>query len=168
MTYYPIIDLASIGPPNSDGGGEAAVLTLEAEDEVVLPVFTSLDRLWAFVDHYYTGEDSVQPSTFPIDPFRLAEMIGSLGQASRLGSLVFNPLVVSNGRWKRVGKLIPVAHYCRFISEIRPGVEELTQESKAKFGTPPLGSEAWEKIMKRSIPQLERLADSAGARVEEW
>jgi hypothetical protein len=173
MPYYVIIDLNSIEPRQSDGRSVGRVLTLGGEDDAVLPVFTSLDHFWAFVDEYYAEDASVQPTTFPMTPFRLAQMIKPLGGAGRLDTLVFNPVALSAGRWRNVGKPISVAHYCQFANEIRPGIEELASEEVARFGEPPPEFEAFKEVvlkdvMQRFKPQLKEVADNARARMEEW
>jgi hypothetical protein len=97
MPYYPIGDLASTAPKDSGGGYETDLLTLGGEDGSILPVFTSMNRFWAFVDVYLAGDDSVQPSTFPMDPFRLAEVMESLAEKDELSFLIFNPTALSPG-----------------------------------------------------------------------
>jgi hypothetical protein len=170
VPYYTVIDLQSMEPrePRGNGGARAEVLMLRGEDGDVFPVFTSLARFWAFVDEYFVGDDLVEPSTFPMDPFRLAEMIEQSGGTGGFCFLVFDPIAVSAGQWSSMKKPIPVAHYCRFISEIRPGIQQLTRECIARFGTPPPGSAAYEEAMEWYRPQIEGLADSVGARVNEW
>jgi hypothetical protein len=111
VPYYPIIDLASRRPQASNEGVVAEMLTLGDEDEDVLPVLTSLARFWAFVDEYFAADDLLQPSTFPMDPFRLAEMIEPLGETSELSLLVLDPIAVSAGQWRSVNQPRPVAHY---------------------------------------------------------
>jgi hypothetical protein len=167
VPYYPIIDLTSMEPQDSEGGAEAEVLVLGGEDKVVLPVFTSLDRFWAFVDKHYAGDDSVRPSTFPMDPFRLAEMVGAMQLAGGLDALVFNPFVVSAEEWSSAIKPIPIAHYSRFIAEIRPGIEQLAQEAEARFGHLP-DSQSFNESIEWAKPRVHEVADNAGARMEEW
>jgi hypothetical protein len=170
VPYYMPIDLQSMEPQESrgDGKAKAEVLTLRGEDEALLPVFSSLPRFWAFVDEYFAQDDLVQPSTFPMDPFRLAEMIEQSGETREFDFLVFNPIAVSAGQWRSVKKPIPVAHYCRFMSELRPGAQQLAREFIARFGTPPPGSAAYEEAIEWYRPQIEGLSDSVAARVDEW
>ncbi len=168
MPYYLIVDLASMGPQGSGGGAEAELLTLEGEDGAILPVFTSEDRFWAFVDEYFAEDASFRPSTFPMDPFRLAEIIEPLVGASELGFLVFDPAAVSVGQWSSAEKATPVAHYCRFMSEIRPELIRLIGEGNARLGTAPPESSAYKEVMEWYRPKIERLAKSVGARVDEW
>lgn len=168
MPYYPIVDLATMEPRNPGGGCETELVTLRGEDEFVFPVFTSEARFWAFSDKYFAEDDPVRPSTFPMTPFRLAEMFGPLGDAGELGSMVFNPIAVSEGQWRSAKEPIPVAHFCRFITEIRPGIRRLNQESVARFGSAAPGSAAHEEAMDWLRPLIERLSESAGARVDEW
>ena len=167
MPYYPIINLASIEPQATEGGAEAEVLVLGREDKVFLPVFTSLDRFWAFVDEHYAGDDSVRPSSIPMDPFRLAEMVGAMDQAGGLDALVFNPVVVSAEELRSEADPIPVAEYCRFIAEIRPDLEKLAQEAEAEFGHLP-DSESFKKSLEWMEPDIQEVVDNARARIEEW
>jgi SseB protein N-terminal domain len=167
VPYYPIVNLASIEPQDSDGGAKAQLLTLRSEDGVIFPVFTSLDRFWAFVDKYYAGDDSAQPSTFPLTPFRLAEMVGPTSQGVEIDALIFNPVVVSAGEWRSTVKSIPVAEYCRFMAEIRPDLEKLTQEAEAEFCHLP-DSESFKKSLEWAEPYIQEAVDNARARIEEW
>lgn len=132
MPYYPIVDMASIGPRSAGGGAGAELVTLRGDDEVVLPLFTSDTRFWAFVDRYFAEDDPLRLSTVSLDPLRLAEMIEPLGEAGALGSLIFNPIAVSQGQSRSAKEPIPVAHFCRFIAEIRPEIQRLNQESIEK------------------------------------
>ncbi len=168
MPYFPIVDLASIGPQNPIGGVKAEILTLGGEDEAILPVFTSVGLFWAFVDEYFAEDDLLRPSTFPMDPFRLAEMLEPSGGTRGLSFLVFNPIAVSAGQWRSMKKPIPVEHFCHFMSKIRPGIQQVVRESEARFGPAPPGSAAYKEAMQWSIPQVERLSDNIGAQVDEW
>jgi hypothetical protein len=47
-----------------------------------------MNRFWRFLDVYLAGDGSLQPSTFPIVPFQLAEKIEPLGEMGELGFLV--------------------------------------------------------------------------------
>lgn len=167
MPYYPIINRASIEPQDSEGGGTAEMMTLGSEDEVILPVFTSLDRFWAFVDKYYAGDDSVQPSTLPLTPFRLAEMVEPMSQGGKLDALILNPVMVSAGElWSAVDPIM-VGEYCHFIAEIRPDLEKLAQEAEAKFCHLP-DSEASKKSLEWMDPHIQEAVDNARARMAEW
>jgi hypothetical protein len=168
VPYYPIIDWATMGPQNPGGGSVAEFVTLRGEDPLVFPVFTSMARFWAFADKYFAEDDPVWPSTFPMTPFRLAEMIEALGEAGAPSSLVFNPTAVSEGQWRSAKEPIPGAHFCRFITEIRPEVRRLNQEAIARFGVAPPGSPAYEEAMDWLWPEIGRMSESAGARVDEW
>jgi hypothetical protein len=168
VPLYPIGNLISTSPKDSGGGYETDLLTLGGEDGFILPVFTSINRFWAFVDVYLAGDDSIQPSTFPMDPFELAEKIERLEGAGELGFLVFNPTAVTSGQWSSVNDPIPVARYCRFMSEIRPGIQQAVRESVARFGSATPGSAAHKVAMEWLGPRIEWLAKSAGARVDEW
>jgi hypothetical protein len=168
MPYYPIGDLASTAPKDSGGGYETDLLTLGGEDGFILPVFTSMNRFWAFVDVYLAGDDSIQPSTFPMDPFRLAEVMESLAEKGELSFLIFNTTALSPGVWSIESDPIPVAHYCRFMSEIRPGIRQAVRESEARFGPAAPGFAADQEAMEWLRPRIEALAESAGARVDEW
>ena len=99
MRYYPIVDLASMEPEDSGGGYKTKFTTLGGEVGAILPVFIAVNRFWAFAEDYLTGDDSIQPCTFPIDPFRLAEKIEPAIETGELGLLVFNPTAVSLGQW---------------------------------------------------------------------
>jgi hypothetical protein len=167
VPYYPIINLASIEPQDSEGGAKAQLLYLRSEDEFILPVFTSLDRFWAFVDKYYAEDDSVQPSTFPVTPFRLAEMIGLMSQGGEQHTLIFNPVVVSAKEWRSTVKPIPAAEYCRFMTEISPDLEKLNREAEAKFCHLP-DSEARKKSLEWVGTHIQEVVDNARARIEEW
>ena len=167
MPYFVIVDLNSIGPQDSEGNASAEVLALRDKNGEVLPVFTSLNRFWAFVDKWYAGDDSVHPTTFPMDPFELAEMVGPMGESGLFDTLLFNPVAVSARKWKYKTKPIPLTHYCRFISEIRPGIEKVVQDGEVKFGDLS-APETHLKVLRWSMPRLEELARNAGARVEEW
>jgi len=167
VPYYPIVNLASIEPQATEGGATAEMVTLGSEDEVTLPVFTSLDRFWAFVDKYYAGDDSVQPSTLPLTPFRLAEMIGPTSQGGKLDALIFNPVLVSAGElWSEVDP-ITVGEYCRLLAEVRPDLEKLAQETEAKFCHLP-DSEASKKCLEWMDPHIQEAVDNARARMAEW
>jgi hypothetical protein len=167
VPYYPIINLASIEPHATEGGATAEMVTLGSEDEVILPVFTSLDRFWAFVDTYYAGDESVQPSTFPVTPFTLAEMVGPTSQGVEIDALIFNPVMVPAGELRSEADPIPVAEYCRFIVEIRPDLEKLAQEAEAEFGHLP-DSESFKKSLEWMEPDIQEVVDNARARIEEW
>jgi hypothetical protein len=117
MPFYPIGNLASTAPKDSGRGYDTDLLMLGSEEGFILPVFTSVNRFWAFVDEYLAGDDSIQPSTFPMDWFWLAEVVESLAKDGDLGFLVFNPTAVSPGQWSVEGDPIPAAHYCRFVRE---------------------------------------------------
>lgn len=168
MPYYPIVDLASMEPEDSGGGYKTKFITLRGEAGAILPVFSSLNRFWAFADDYLTGDDSIEPSTFPIDPFRLAEKIEPSIEKGQQGFLVFNPTAVSPGLYSIEREPIPIAHYCRLVSEIRPGFRQAVREYEARFGVAAPGSAAEKEAMEWLRPRIERLADSAGARVNEW
>lgn len=170
MPYYLPVNLRSMEPRESKGSGKATgeLIMLGGEGEAVLPVFTSLARFWAFVDEYFAGDDSVRPSPFRMDPFKLAEVAEQVGAPGGFGFLVFNPTAVSAGQWNCVKKPIPVAHYCRFMSEIRPGIQEVVRESIARFGTAPPGFAADKEAMEWCRPRIEELSENAGARVDEW
>jgi len=155
-------------PEDSGGGYKAKFMTLGGEAGAIVPVFTSVNRFWAFADDYLTSDDSIQPSTFPIDPFRLAEKLEPLERAGELGFLVFNPTAVSPGQWSIEREPIPIAHYCSFVSEIRPGIRQAVREAEARFGAAALGSAAYKEAMEWLGPQIERLVDSAVAREDEW
>jgi hypothetical protein len=167
VSYYPIGDLASMGPKDSGGGYETNLLTLGGEDEAFLPVFPSINRFWAFVHVYLAGDDSLEPSTFPMDPFELAEKIEPSIETGELGFLIFNPTTVSPGQWSIEREPIPIAHYCSFVSEIRPGIRQAVREAEARFGTAAPGSAAGKEAMEWLRPRIERLAESAGAQVDE-
>jgi hypothetical protein len=168
VPLFPIIDLASMEPEDAGGGYKTEFMTLGGEDESILPVFTSMNRFWAFADDYLTGDDSIESSTFPIDPFRLAEIIEPWMEMGELGFLVFNPTAVSPGKFSSAREPIPAAHYCRFVGEIRPEIRRAARQAEAKFGPAIPGSAAEKKAMEWLGPRLEGLADSAGARVDEW
>jgi hypothetical protein len=85
-----------------------------------------------------------------------------------LGFLLFNPTVISPGKCGSAREPIPAAHYCCFAREIRPGVRQAVREYEARFGLPSPGSAAEKEALRWVMPRLERLADSAGARVDEW
>jgi hypothetical protein len=119
------------------------------------------------VDKWYAGDDSVHPTTFPIDPFRLAEIIKAPGEAGQIDAVVFNPFVVSSGEWRSAVEPIPVSNYCRFMAEIRPETERLAKETETKFGhlsDPKTRKEAMEWV----TPLAEDIADNARARIAEW
>ena len=168
MSFYPIIDLASTEPEDFGGGYKTEFVTLESEDEAVLPMFTSVKRCKAFVDDYFARDDSIRPSTFPMDVFRLAEMIEPAIETGELGFLVFDPTAVSPGQWSIERDPILIAHYCRFASEIRPGIRQAVREAEARFGAAAPGSAAEKEAMEWLRPRIERLADTSGARVDEW
>ncbi len=168
MPIYPIIDMASMVPEDSGEGYKTEFVALEIEAGTVLPVFTSANRCKAFVDDYFARDDITRPSTFPMDVFRLAETIEPWIKTGGLGFLLFDPTVVSPGKLRIAREPIPAAHYCRFASEIRPGIRQAVREYEARFGPAAPGSAAEKVAMERLRPRLERLADSAGARVDEW
>ena len=168
VPYYPIIDLATMGPRDADGLSKAEMVTLRVEDEVYLPMFTSVARFWAFVDKYFAEDDRVQPTTIPIDPFSLAEMMDAVKGTAARDSLIFNPMAVCAGQWRSVIEPIPVARYCRFMSEIRPGIRQIVRESTARFGSAPPGTPAFAQALECYRPRIEALSDSVGARVDEW
>lgn len=168
MPYYPIGDLASTAPKDSGGGYEADLLTLGGEDGFILPVFTEVNRFWAFVDVYLAGDDSIRPSTFPMDPFELAEKIEPSIETGELGFLVFNPTAISPGQWKTERDPIPVAHYCRFMSDIRPEIQQAVRESMDRFGVATLGPAANPEAAEWLRHRIERLTESTVARVDEW
>jgi hypothetical protein len=166
VPYFAIVDLNSIGPQDSRGNASAEVLTLRGENGEVLPVFTSLNRFWDFVDKWYAADDPVHPTTFPMDPFRLAEMIEPPNEEG-VEALVFDPVLVSDGNWRSAAKPIPVADYCRFIKEIRPGINKLAKEAAAKFGHLP-DPKAKKDAIDWIKSQAEEVGDNAGARIAEW
>jgi hypothetical protein len=90
------------------------------------------------------------------------------GGAGELGFLVFDPTAVSPEQWSIEREPIPITRYCRFVSEIRPGIRQAVRECEARFGTAAPGSAAGKEAMKWLRPRIERLAKSAGARVDEW
>jgi hypothetical protein len=75
VPLFPIIDWASVEPEDSGRGYKTEFVALEGEAGDILPVFTSANRCKAFVDDYFACDDITQPSTFPMDVFRLAEMM---------------------------------------------------------------------------------------------
>ena len=166
MPYYPIMDLSSM-KKREGGGGELDLLLLRREDGPILPVFTSLNRFWAFVDKYYARDDSVRPTTVPMDPFKLAGMVRSIGGETVLKALVFDPIALTGGKWRSAVKPAPISTYLRFMSEIRPEVEKLAKETEEKFGHLP-DPVAFDDSLRWSKPLLDEVADNAGARVEEW
>jgi len=168
MPYYPLIDLASMEPEDSGGGYKTNLLTLGGEDGFILPVFSSMNRFWAFADDYLTGDESIEPSTFPIDPFRLAEMIEPWMEKGELRFLVVNPTAVSRGQWSIEREPIPIAHYCRLVSEIRPGFRQAVREAEARFGAGATGSAVHSEAKEWLKPRIERLIDSAVPIVDEW
>ena len=153
MPFYAVLDHLSMELQES-GKTQADLLILRSEDGDHLPVFTSMALFCEFVDDYFDGDDSMEPSPFPMDPFYLAEVMASLAEKDELGFLIFNPTAL--------------AHFCRFTREIRPEIQQAVRESEARFGTAAPGSAAGKEAMKRLRPRIERLADSAGARVDEW
>ncbi len=166
MPYFPIVDLNSIGPLDPEGKAVANILTIEDDDREVLPVFTSIDRFWAFADKRFAGDDFVRPSTYPIDPFRLADMLRELRETG-LDAVVFNPIALSGNEWRSAVKPIPVANYCRFASEIRPGIAKLAKEAEARFGHLPV-QEALREAMKRNQLRIEEVVRNTAARIAEW
>jgi hypothetical protein len=168
VPLFPIIDMASMKPESSGGGYKTEFVGLEGEAGGVLPGFTSANRCKCFVDGYFARDGITQPSTFPMDVFRLAAMIEPWIETGGLGFLVFDPLALSPGKWSSPREPIPAAHYCRFVSEIGPGIDQTVRESEARFGTHVPGSVSEKEAMRRLMPRLERLADSAGVRVDEW
>lgn len=167
MPFYAVLDHLSMEPQES-GKTQADLLILRSEDGDHLPVFTSMALFCEFVDDYFDGDDSMEPSPFLMDPFYLAEVMESLAENDELGFLIFNPTALSPGVWSIERDPIPVAHFCRFTREIRPGIQHAVRESEARFGTAAPGSAAGKEAMKRLRPRIERLADSVGARVDEW
>lgn len=168
MSIYPIIDMASMNLEDSGGGYKTEFVALKGEAGDVLPVFTSVDRCKAFVNDFFARDDPTQPSTFPMDVFLLAEMIEPWMEAGGLGFLLFDPMVVSPGKCGSAREPIPAAHFCRFISEIRPEIEQTARETEARFGAHVPESVAEKEALRWVMPRLERLADSAGAMVDEW
>jgi hypothetical protein len=120
------------------------------------------------VDDYFARDDSSRPSKFPMDPFRLAEMVEPSIETDGLGFLLFDPKAVAPGDCRSARETIPVAHDCRFMSEISPRVDQAGQEYEARFGAAAPGSAADKEAMEWLRPRIERLANSAGMRVDEW
>jgi hypothetical protein len=156
MPYYPIVDLASMEPEDSGGGYKTNLLTLGGEAGTILPVFTSINRFWAFVDVYLAGDDSLEPSTFPIDPFRLAEKIEPSIETGELGFLVFNPTAVSPGQWSIERKPIPKAHYCRCAMKA-PEIRLYEGDRSARSLSEPLLSALAPRRLAVSRPRTWRL-----------
>jgi hypothetical protein len=164
---YTVLDLMSM-ESGQNGKTEAELSTLRSEDGDHLPVFTSLALFSAFVDEYFDGNDSIEPAPFPIDPFELAQMVDPLAKNGEVDYLIFNPTAVSPGVWGTERDPIPVAHYCRFMSEIRPGLRRAVRQFEARFGPATPGSAAEKEAMGWLMPRIERLAESVGTRVDEW
>ena len=168
MPYYPIVDLASMQPEDSGGGYKTKFIILGGENGFILPVFSSVNRFWAFADDYLTDDDSIEPSTFPIDPFRLADMSEPSIETGELGFLVFNPTAGPPGQYSIEREPIPIAHYCRLVSEIRPGFRQAVREAEARFGATPPGCAVDREAIEWLRPRIERLIDSAVPIVDEW
>jgi hypothetical protein len=167
VPFYAVLDHLSMEPQES-GKTQADLLILRSEDGDHLPMFTSMALFCEFVDDYFDGDDSIEPSPFPMDPFYLAEVMASLAENDELGFLIFNPTAHSAGVWSIERDPIPVAHYCRFASEIRPGIQQAVREYVARFGTATPGSAADKEAMEWLRPRIERLTESAGTGVDEW
>jgi hypothetical protein len=164
MAYYVMMD-----PPNEKARNPRTLgelLTVENYlGDPVLPLFTDYVSLRSFARVYYAREGRVEPTPLWMYPFQMAQMVEPMKEAGRLEYVVFNPLSASAGKWRSRRGPVSVRKFCRFIREIRPEIKNLGKEL---VDTGVHGPEDIKGSLQRLRPQIEKLAQDAGARTEEW
>jgi hypothetical protein len=165
LAYYIPLNMATVRILDRREVG-VEVVALEHESMPVLPVFTSGGQFWEFFGRGPGEGGRINPlATYP---FNLAEMAARLEARDEIAAIAFDPMRIFPTGWKSKREPIPVGEYLRFIEEVRPGIERMAAESKAKFGLGPPGSEAFAKAVRWQVPHVKTLVDDARARMSEW
>ncbi len=165
MPLYLMRGKASAEVQNSRDVGE--VLTLEEKGDPVLPIFTSLGSFSVFVEAHYADKERVEVTPLRINIFELVDMAEAMEKAGGPEYVVLDPKTISSGKWKRMHKPIPLKGVCRFMNEIRPGVETLAEEASARVGAPG-DMEAFRREIERNAARIDQVAGDAIARIAEW
>lgn len=154
-------------------GGEGSRLRTSAFVDIVssagvLPVFTSEEPFYDFVNAYVPEGGPVRPVAFSLDPLKLANIVSQLQAKGGLESLVFNPSAVRDGRWGEPQIPIPARAYLRFISELIFCAGETFAEAKAKLADLFSGPEGRERLLAWCATQEGAVIANARAWHEEW
>ena len=162
MAFYTMMDAASL-EELPDGTGKIGLPMLsDGEGKEVMPVFTSEERFWAYVDEKGV-EDGIRLFPMPWDVFELARWLKPLGESGQIERLVLDPFVVGED-WGSPGSVGSVKEVCLFLEKFHPKAQRLTREGLARFGNAP---EAAEKIMEWAKPSIREQAGNLRAVVRE-
>lgn len=163
MAWYVVFDALTIKDLPS-GGGSVRIHTLrDGKGTAVVPLFTSEERYWNFIEEYEFDGTSMKLFPMPFDIFRLGELLRQLGESEERHLVAVDPFVVGDD-WETLARLCSVEEFCLFLEKFHPVARGLVEQGLAKFGDAP---EEAERIMGWMQPQLNEKVGDVHAVVRE-
>jgi hypothetical protein len=156
MAWYVMFDALSIEDLPSGGGNVGMQRLRDSRGTAVVPLFTTEERYWNFIEECEFDGTSMKPFPMPFDIFRLGELLRPLAESEERHLVAVDPFVVGED-WESLARLCSVEEFCLFLKKFHPVAKGLAEEGLAEFGDAP---EQAEKIMNWMQPQLnEKVGD---------
>ncbi len=166
MAPYVIVDTTE--NKNLDLHADPGVDVMIYLDDV-LPVFTSPQSLWEFVQAWHSEQNPIRATPLEVDPITLATMAEEFEATAGLKWLIFDPRISSRGWWILPKDPISASSYCREIVELARGVKKMFAEGRATLADECSSPEELNKIVAVWVAlQAEKVDADARARAKEW
>ncbi len=159
MAPYVIVDTTE--NKNLDLHADPGVDVMIYLDDV-LPVFTSPQSLWEFVQAWHSEQNPIRATPLEVDPITLATMAEEFEATAGLKWLVFDPRISSRGWWILPQDPVSVNVYCRYILELALATKELFAEGRARFADECSSTEELDKMVRSWVAlQVDKLEDDS-------